>query len=56
MLPIMKKWKMTDLQAAIGREQLKKLPSFLKRREEIFNLYKKNGLILLDTDDKTHHP
>ena len=49
-------FQMTDLQAAIGREQLKKLPSFLKRREEIFNLYKKNGLILLDTDDKTHHP
>lgn len=33
-------FKMTDLQAAIGREQLKKLPSFLKRREEIFQKYK----------------
>ena len=40
--------KMTDLQAAIGREQLKKLPSFLKRREEIFQQYKNNGLNLLD--------
>ncbi len=41
-------FKMTDLQAAIGREQLKKLPNFLKRREEIFQYYKKAGLDLLD--------
>ena len=32
-------FKMTDLQAAIGRVQLKKLPWFLKRREEIFKKY-----------------
>ena len=37
-------FKMTDLQAAIGRVQLKKLPYFLKRREEIFQYYKKSGL------------
>ena len=43
---------MTDLQAAIGREQLKKLPSFIKRREEIFQLYKKSGLELLDVKQK----
>ena len=41
-------FQMTDLQAAIGREQLKKLPGFIKRREEIFQLYKKEGLDLLD--------
>lgn len=41
-------FQMTDLQAAIGREQLKKLPKFLSRREEIFNEYKKVGLDLLD--------
>ena len=41
-------FQMTDLQAAIGREQLKKLPSFLTRREEIFQKYKKAGLDLLD--------
>ena len=43
---------MTDLQAAIGRVQLKKLPYFLKRREEIFQYYKKSGLDLLDIDDE----
>ncbi len=41
-------FQMTDLQAAIGREQLKKLPSFLARRNEIFNQYKQAGLELLD--------
>lgn len=41
-------FQMTDLQAAIGRVQLKKLPSFLARREEIFQKYKKAGLDLLD--------
>ncbi len=30
---------MTDLQAAIGREQLKQLPKFITRRSEIFNRY-----------------
>ena len=43
-------FKMTDIQAAIGRVQLKKLPSFLKRREEIFQRYKKEGLELLDVE------
>ncbi len=46
-------FQMTDLQAAIGREQLKKLPSFIKRREEIFNIYKNSGLDLLDSNDKS---
>lgn len=30
--------KVTDMQAAIGREQLKKLPSFIEKRKENFNL------------------
>lgn len=30
--------KVTDMQAAIGREQLKKLPGFIKKRKENFNL------------------
>ncbi len=30
--------KITDLQAAIGREQIKKLPDFIKKRKENFNL------------------
>jgi perosamine synthetase len=46
----------TDLQAAIGREQLKKLPMFLKKREKIFQKYKKSGFDLIDIDkkDKNH--
>ena len=32
-------FQMTDLQAAIGAEQLKKLPYFLERRLEIFTKY-----------------
>ena len=44
-------FQMTDIQAAIGREQLKKLPCFLERREKIFNIYKNNGLDLLDVND-----
>jgi len=37
-------FQMTDLQASIGIEQLKKLPGFLNRREEIFNFYLNAGL------------
>lgn len=39
---------MTDLQAAVGREQLRKLPSFVARRAEIFDLYRQAGFDLLD--------
>ena len=48
-------FQMTDLQAAIGREQLKKLPDFLKKRDEIFNVYKNARLDML-VDDKTIQP
>ena len=48
-------FQMTDLQAAIGREQLKKLPGFLVRREEIFQKYKKAGLDLLDVNPPNKH-
>lgn len=41
-------FQMTELQAAIGREQLKKLPAFLSRREDIFQKYKRAGVDLLD--------
>ena len=44
------------MQAAIGREQLKKLPDFLKKRDEIFNVYKNAGLDMLDVDDKAIQP
>lgn len=45
-------FQMTDLQAAIGREQLCKLPSFLSRRSEIFDRYRKSGLELLDVSSE----
>ncbi len=41
-------FQMGDLQAAIGREQLRKLPNFLARREKIFTKYKDAGLDILD--------
>lgn len=46
-------FQMTDIQAAIGREQLKKLPNFLKKREKIFQTYKKLGLDMLDVEKNT---
>jgi len=47
-------FQMTDLQAAIGRVQLKKLPEFLKRRKEIFERYKNAGLPVLEfSQEKT---
>ena len=48
-------FQMTEIQAAIGREQLKKLPKFLERREEIFQKYKKDGLELLDVGKNQNH-
>lgn len=40
-------FQMTDLQAAIGRVQLQKLPEFLSRREEIFFSYRDAGIPLV---------
>ena len=41
-------FKMTDLQAAVGRVQLQKLPGFIIRRQEIFDYYKQAGLSMMD--------
>ena len=41
-------FQMTDLQAAIGRAQLRKLPGFLARRNDLFARYRRAGLDLLD--------
>ena len=41
---------MTNIQAAIGREQLKKISIFKKKREEIFKIYLNSGLNMLDTN------
>jgi perosamine synthetase len=44
-------FQMTDIQASIGRVQLKKLPSFLERRQEIFAIYKDSGLDLIASEN-----
>ena len=49
-------FKMTEIGAAIGREQLKKLNFFLKRREKIFKDYKKTGHKFLDIREKNVKP
>jgi perosamine synthetase len=41
-------FQMTDLQAAVGRVQLSRLPEFLRSREEWFGMYQSGGLDLLD--------
>ena len=41
-------FQMTDLQAAVGRVQLSRLPSFIDQRERWFALYRHAGLDLLD--------
>ena len=41
----------TEMQAAIGREQLAKLPAWLAKRAEIFSIYQKIGLPLLTSHD-----
>jgi perosamine synthetase len=44
---------MTDLQAAVGRVQLRRLPEFIARREHLFAIYRKAGLRLLDVPPAT---
>jgi perosamine synthetase len=41
-------FQMTDLQAAVGRIQLGRLPGFIERRENWFAMYQEDGLDLLD--------
>ena len=40
-------FQMTDMQAAVGRVQLNKLPLFLEQREQLFEVYQKSGLDML---------
>ncbi|BDH61937.1 aminotransferase DegT [Lysinibacillus sp. PLM2] len=46
-------FQMTDLQAAIGTTQLRQLPQFIARREEIFEQYCSAGLPLIDGPPNT---
>lgn len=41
-------FQMTDLQAAIGRVQLERLPSFIAKRQKLFSIYQGAGLDLVD--------
>lgn len=43
-------FQMTDLQAAVGRVQLNRLPDFIQARERWFALYRQAGLELIDDD------
>jgi perosamine synthetase len=49
-------FQMTDLQAAIGRVQLKKLPTFIKQREKWFKIYREIGLNLIENKLENHTP
>lgn len=42
---------LSDINAALGRSQLKQLPSFLQKREEIFQRYKQAGLQLVEPNN-----
>jgi len=46
-------FQMTDIQASIGRTQLKKLPSFIARRQKIFSMYKEAGFDLIESKNDT---
>ena len=47
---------MTDLQAAVGRVQLSRLPEFIRRREKWFAMYLEHGLELLDAESADSQP
>lgn len=49
-------FQMTDLQAAVGRVQLTRLPEFIQRREKWFDMYRKHGLDLLDAEAADSQP
>lgn len=43
-------FQMTDIQAAVGRAQLAKLPNMLRKRAVLFQIYAEAGLDLMDVD------
>ena len=49
-------FQMTDIQAAIGSVQLKKLPSFILKREKIFQIYQQEGLNLINDPNPNTFP
>lgn len=49
-------FQMSDIQAAIGNVQLAKLPSFLRKRGEIFDIYSNVGLDLMKETESNYSP
>jgi perosamine synthetase len=49
-------FQMTDIQAAVGREQLQQFSTFQKNRDSIFSTYKSAGLNLLDSENDIYCP
>jgi len=49
-------FQMTDIQAAIGRIQLRKMPLFVKKRERIFDFYRSTGLSMIDSTSPASRP
>jgi perosamine synthetase len=49
-------FQMTDIQAAIGREQLKQFKDFRAKRDLIFSIYKSSGIDIIDSDDDKYTP
>ena len=47
-------FQMTDLQAAVGRVQLSRLPEFLTRRDDLYKIYQSCGLTMLDSAESGH--
>lgn len=48
-------FQMTDIQAAIGRVQLRKLPTFIQKRKILSERYEKNGIKLWKTDNSINY-
>ena len=44
-------FEITDVQSAVGRVQLRRLPEFVARRQELFSCYRRSGVTLLDAND-----
>lgn len=49
-------FQMTDLQAAVGRAQLRQLPDFIGKRQEIFDEYMESGMALMSGEDAYCQP
>jgi len=49
-------FQMTDMQASIGRVQLKRLPEFIEKREQLFKIYSTAGIELLEPSTPSHIP